>query len=57
MIEREKLWGIGVGYIDVQMLAASRLSGASLWTRHRRLHAVATRFGNAFDPKHDLDSR
>ena len=57
LIEREKLWGIGIGYIDAQILAASRLSRSSLWTRDRRLRDVATAFGNGFDPDGDPNRR
>ena len=36
------LFGLGIGYIDVHLLAAARLTpGTFLWTRDRRLKAVA----------------
>ena len=32
-IEKKKLWGIGIGWVDVQLLAATRLThNCSLWT-------------------------
>jgi predicted nucleic acid-binding protein len=38
LIERERLFGFGIGYVDVHLLAATRLTeGASLWTRDKRL--------------------
>ena len=41
-IERRRLMGRGIGYIDVHLLAAVALDGtATLWTRDRRLAAVA----------------
>jgi len=41
-IERRALMGRGIGYIDVHLLAAVALAGtARLWTRDRRLYAVA----------------
>jgi predicted nucleic acid-binding protein len=44
MIEAETLFGTGVGYVDAHLLAATRLTaGALLWTRDRRLAAVASR--------------
>ena len=47
-IERHTLSGRGVGYIDVHLLAAARLTaGAALWTSDRRLHAVAVALGLA----------
>jgi predicted nucleic acid-binding protein len=48
-IERRALMGRGIGYIDVHLLASIALSGdARLWTRDRRLAAVATELGVAF---------
>jgi predicted nucleic acid-binding protein len=46
LIERDRLHGLGIGYVDAQLLAATRLtSDARLWTRDRRLAAVAARLG------------
>ena len=37
-----RLFGRGIGYVDAHLLAAARLSAdARLWTRDRRLRAVA----------------
>lgn len=45
-IDRHRLHGIGIGYVDVHLLASARLSaGASLWTRDKRLQAAAEKFG------------
>ena len=38
---------LGVGYVDAQLLAATKLTDAVLWTRDRRLHAAAERLGVA----------
>ena len=47
-IDRHKLFGRGVGYIDIHLLAAVRLTaGAELWTRDKRLHAVAVQLSLA----------
>jgi hypothetical protein len=47
-IDRHTLFGRGVGYIDIHLLAAVRLTaGAVLWTRDKRLHAVAVQLGLA----------
>jgi predicted nucleic acid-binding protein len=47
-IDRQNLFGRGVGYIDVHLLAATRLTaGATLWTIDRKLHAVADDLGLA----------
>ena len=41
-IERHRLSGKGLGYIDVHLLAAVALTqGARLWTRDKRLHVIA----------------
>lgn len=49
LIEREQLYGTGLGYVDVQLLAAIRLTPGDLpWTRDRRLAAAAARLGSAF---------
>jgi predicted nucleic acid-binding protein len=47
-VERQALAGLGIGYVDVHLLAAVRLTAdARLWTRDKRLHAVAGRLGLA----------
>jgi hypothetical protein len=48
LIDREALFGRGIGYVDAHLLAAGRLTaGSRLWTRDRRLHAVAAQLGLA----------
>ncbi len=48
-IEHHELHGVGVGYVDAQLLAATRLTAdARLWTHDRRLSAVAARLGAAY---------
>ena len=46
-IERNALFGLGIGCVDAQLLASARLSAALLWTHDRRLHEVAIRLGFA----------
>jgi len=44
LVEQETLHGIGIGYIDCHLLAATRLTpGARLWTLDGRLRAAAER--------------
>ena len=51
LIAREQLYGAGIGYVDAHLLASTRLSGgARLWTRDRRLHAMAARLTIAYIP-------
>jgi len=47
-IDRERLFGFGIGYLDAHLLAATRLTqGAALWKRDRRLSAAAERLSLA----------
>jgi len=51
LIEHGQLYGLGIGYVDAQLLAATRLTpDAALWTADRRLVAAASRLGCAIDP-------
>lgn len=51
LIEREALYGTGIGYVDAQLLASAKLTpDASLWTRDTRLSAAATRLGLSHQP-------
>jgi predicted nucleic acid-binding protein len=46
LIERQALFGRGIGYVDAHLLAAVRLTAnAKLWTRDRRLQTVAAELG------------
>jgi predicted nucleic acid-binding protein len=48
LIDQRRLHGLGVGYVDVHLLAATLLtSGATLWTTDNRLQQVAGRLGLA----------
>ena len=50
-IERNALFGFGIGYVDAHLLASAKLTpNASLWTRDRRLHEAAMRLGVEADP-------
>ncbi len=40
-IESEGLMGMGLGYVDVHLLASARLSGVSLWTLDEPLRKAA----------------
>ncbi|MBN9561674.1 MAG: type II toxin-antitoxin system VapC family toxin [Alphaproteobacteria bacterium] len=43
-IDRHALFGHGVGYVDIHLLAAARLTaGGRLWTRDKRLHDLAAK--------------
>jgi predicted nucleic acid-binding protein len=48
--DRERLYGLGCGMVDLGLLASTRLTpGAQLWTLDRRLAGLAERFGVAFE--------
>lgn len=58
LIEAEELVGVGIGYIDVHLLASVKASrGCRLWTRDRRLRAVAERLDLSFEQDRDRASR
>lgn len=49
LIERRRLFGRGVGFVDVSLIASCLLApGVSLWTRDRRLDAAAREVGVSF---------
>lgn len=47
-IESNHLMGLGLGYIDVHLLASARLAGIPLWTLDRPLHAATIRLNAAW---------
>ncbi len=48
-IERRKLMGRGLGFIDVHLLAATTLMpGTRLWTRDRRLASTGAKLGISY---------
>lgn len=51
-IERERLYGLGCGLIDLLLLASTLLTpGAKLWTLDKRLGSLADRFGVGYRPQ------
>lgn len=50
-VSYNKLYAVGIGYIDAHLLASVRLTpGATLWTRDQRLAKVAESLNFAFVP-------
>ncbi len=50
-IERERLYGLGCGLVDMSLLASALMTpGARLWTLDKRLDALAWRYGVAYQP-------
>ena len=46
-VERHRLHGKGMGYVDVHLLASVAIASSQLWTRDKRLLAVACDLGCA----------
>jgi predicted nucleic acid-binding protein len=46
-IRAQKLYGRGVGYVDIHLLAAATLERCQLWTLDKRLNAMAMNMGIA----------
>jgi predicted nucleic acid-binding protein len=49
-VDRQRLHGSGLGWIDVHLLASARLARQALWSRDKRLRAAVLRLGLA-DPE------
>jgi len=45
LIEERPLWGRGLGWIDIHLLAAALLSECGLWTLDKRLARAAKDLG------------
>ena len=43
LIETRRLFGIGIGWVDAQLLTSARLSSCPLWTMDPRLRDAATK--------------
>jgi predicted nucleic acid-binding protein len=49
MIEKRKLMGRGLGWVDVHLLASVVLSGTRIWSRDKHLAAAAAQLKVNFD--------
>ena len=47
-LSSRRLYGKGIGYIDVHLLASATIDGTQLWTRDRRLGVIAHKQGCAW---------
>jgi hypothetical protein len=47
-IERHRLMGEGIGFVDANLLASAHLSGIPLWTLDRGLRSAATKLKVAY---------
>jgi predicted nucleic acid-binding protein len=51
LVEREKLYGVGCGLVDIVLLTSTLITpAAKLWTFDKKLNALAQRFGVAYGP-------
>lgn len=50
LIEQRQIYGRGIGYVDVHLLASCLLeTGTLLWSRDKRLQKVAATLGLSYD--------
>ena len=47
-IDRNKLMGMGVGFVDAHLLASAQISGIPLWTFDKRLKSAAVKLDAAY---------
>jgi len=47
-VERHRLMGRGLGFVDVQLLASARLAAIPLWTLDRRLREAAAELNASY---------
>lgn len=47
LVERLRLWGKGLGWVDIHLLASASLAGVPLWTLDRALRDAAKHLGLA----------
>ena len=47
-VEKRRLSGSGVGFVDAHLLAATELMRGLLWTADKKLHSVADRLNLAY---------
>ena len=53
VIERERLYGLGCGLVDLALLCSALITpNTQLWTTDKRLRELATRFDVAYAPAH-----
>jgi len=52
LLERERLYGLGCGLVDMVLLASTLMTpGAELWTLDQRLAGLAQRLGARYQPR------
>lgn len=49
-LEARRLFGLGLSWSDVQLIAAAEFNGIPLWTLDQRLHRAVENLGLAWNP-------
>ena len=49
-INKNKLYGLGVGYIDIHLIASTLLDGLKIWSKDKSLISVAEQFNIVYNP-------
>lgn len=50
-IDQNQLNGMGIGFVDIHLLASSKLDGLKLWTADKRLANAASELGLKYEKK------
>lgn len=50
-VDQNRLYGVGIGFVDVHLLASALLADATLWTADKRLKKAAMDLGIAYQKK------
>ena len=50
-VERNQLYGIGIGFVDVHLLASAKLAGVPLWTNDKKLQHAASNLDMSYSIK------
>lgn len=48
LLESRRLWGSGLGWVDLHLLASTMIEKSNLWTADRAMAAAAKQLGIAF---------
>ena len=50
-VEHNQLYGIGIGFVDLHLLASAKLAGVPLWTNNKKLQHAASRLDLSYRVK------
>ncbi len=48
-IEQHKIYSKGIGYVDIHLLASTKLESIKLWTEDKRLKNIASELGLSYN--------